>query len=287
MRSFARRIRASLCARLELSTLTRTLLEANWVALGNVLRTSGTADRLCREGHFEAGIVLYERATQLLLQLPGHEHQAMVAWQAANHSEPVADAWFPNDVRLARARLRAAALEKLGDLKRHCAAWLRRLVRCAVCVLALLVLVRGGWGAWQRRGEHELAENASWVVTPAYSEPDRGKVPRVKWFGNHAAYFFHSNNSEPPQLTVDLGSERRIKRVELSNRLDCCFERAAGVELWTSIDGVRFERVGKQEPAEAFRFLSFEFAPRRARYVRLSLPRAEYLHLAELKVFGA
>jgi hypothetical protein len=125
-----------------------------------------------------------------------------------------------------------------------------------------------------------------WSWTRGDGIESRGKVPRHSWFRRTADYFIHVDTMPRPALGIDLGAEYSVEGVSILNRLDCCQERARTLEVLTSVDNRKFEWAASHSPSEVFRQWRVNFAPRRARYVRLLLKEETCLHLAEVRIFG-
>lgn len=94
--------------------------------------------------------------------------------------------------------------------------------------------------------------------------------------------FFHTNETESPWVEVDLGEERALSRVTVTNRVDCCQERA--VPMVVSVRGEAGAARDVARKAEAFDTWEATFASTRARYVRLTVPRRTFLHLRNVEV---
>ncbi len=149
------------------------------------------------------------------------------------------------------------------------ARWLRVGSLAALSVVALFVALR----------EPNLARGAK-VSAP---NNENAHVPSAQQLvdGNRANLGFHVSQA-PHVVTIDLGRERKISRVVVYNRADCCGERAypLGIELG---DGTRFETVAeRQRPFNVWRA---RIAPKRARFVRLQSGNAAPFHLAEVEVY--
>jgi hypothetical protein len=95
--------------------------------------------------------------------------------------------------------------------------------------------------------------------------------------------FFHTKGEDAPWIIVDLETVRRLHRVEITNRLDCCRDRAQPLEVEVSKDGSTWKRVAYRRIE--FREWNPSFSPTDARFVRLRIPRPSLLHLARLAVY--
>lgn len=102
--------------------------------------------------------------------------------------------------------------------------------------------------------------------------------------GDQLAIGFHTGKTKDPWATIDLGQERRVSRIRIFNRRDCCGERSVPLIVELSRDGRRYVKVGRR------RHSFFEWTldlkkPALARYVRLERKGTEFFHLAEVEVY--
>jgi F5/8 type C domain len=98
-----------------------------------------------------------------------------------------------------------------------------------------------------------------------------------------------------PWWAVDLGEESLVSAIRIYNRqhhLETVQRRAAPLLIEASIDGDSWDVLFKTAPTHVFGGSDgtplFWEAPKavRARFVRISIPRKEHLHVAEVEVFG-
>lgn len=94
--------------------------------------------------------------------------------------------------------------------------------------------------------------------------------------------FFHTNDEERPWLQIDLGEERAVSRVVVTNRFDCCRERATPLVIEVRGATGGFREVARN--AAEFDDWDATFAATRARYVRLTVPRRTVLHLRNVEI---
>jgi len=95
---------------------------------------------------------------------------------------------------------------------------------------------------------------------------------------------FHSAEEKGPHIaTVDLGTVRRIHRVDVFNRVDCCGERALPLRLEVSSDRRSFRKLLVR--TDAFSLWKAEFPATEARYVRLVQKSDSAFHLSEIEVY--
>jgi hypothetical protein len=100
--------------------------------------------------------------------------------------------------------------------------------------------------------------------------------------GTQTSIFFHTEEEDSPWYEVDLGTPQTIARVEVTNRDDCCLERAVPLVVEVSDDRKKWRTVARR--ADSFREWEGKFAPLKARYVRLRVDRHSILHLAKVSV---
>lgn len=146
--------------------------------------------------------------------------------------------------------------------------WLR-----LVLVGAILGLVVIGARAWLRRPD--LAKGKSFW-TSSRSPVCPGAVLSC------AGLMFHTNEELNPWVEIDLGSQRVIRRIEVSNRADCCSDRAIPLIAEISRTGAQWTEVGRR--TTDFASWTAQFPPATARYVRLRVPRRTAFHLHAVAV---
>lgn len=93
---------------------------------------------------------------------------------------------------------------------------------------------------------------------------------------------FHTENENSPWIEYDLGAPRTVKRVEVTNRLDCCGDRAAPLLVEVSTDHTSWKEVARRDLE--FIVWTASFPRTTARYVRLRVPRPTALHLKEIVI---
>lgn len=95
---------------------------------------------------------------------------------------------------------------------------------------------------------------------------------------------FHSDEKGPHVVTVDLGAVRRIHRVDVFNRADCCQERAVPLRLEVSSDARSFRTLLVR--IDPFSLWKATFPATEARYVRLvQTSETVAFHLSEIEVY--
>jgi hypothetical protein len=93
---------------------------------------------------------------------------------------------------------------------------------------------------------------------------------------------FHTETENNPWVEIDLGAPRKVHRVEVINRSDCCADRAAPLVAEVSTDRVTWTQVARRD--EPFGSWRASFPARVARFVRLRAPRHTVLHLNAIAV---
>ena len=137
----------------------------------------------------------------------------------------------------------------------------------------------------------------------AQDKPARVSSALAGWAGSAAAavngrasgrFAFHTDLSLQPSWELDLQSVQQLKAVRLFNRGDACQERALGLQVEVSVDGQAYKLLhtqttpfgGLADGAPALVDLRAAQPPVCARYLRLSLPREDYLHLDQVEVYA-
>jgi hypothetical protein len=156
-------------------------------------------------------------------------------------------------------------------------ALLVRWVRILIPVLAVGVAV---WLPLRSLGSNIALHRPVAVVT---SHPYFGTDPKQLVDGDRQNLGFHTIQAPNQHVTIDLGSVRRISRVVVYNRSDCCQERAVPLRLEVSKDAGSFQIV--EERREPFDRWTVELPGTLARYVRLSDQRSDFFHLSEVEVY--
>ena len=93
---------------------------------------------------------------------------------------------------------------------------------------------------------------------------------------------FHTLEEENPWVEIDLGAIQAVRRVEVKNRTDCCWERVVPLVVEVSSDRAQWIEVARRDH-EFIRWTA-SFSRRHARYVRLRVAALSTLHLEEIAV---
>jgi len=97
-----------------------------------------------------------------------------------------------------------------------------------------------------------------------------------------ADLFFHTQSQDNPWVDFDLGGVKSVERVEVTNRSDCCADRAVPLIVEVSLDDQQWTQVARRD-AE-FTVWTADFPKRKARYVRFRAPRNTVLHFDDVVV---
>ncbi|MEP6654291.1 MAG: discoidin domain-containing protein [Myxococcales bacterium] len=100
---------------------------------------------------------------------------------------------------------------------------------------------------------------------------------------NHCAdLFFHTQPQDSPWIDFDLGAVKPVHRVEVTNRSDCCQERAIPLIVEVSVDDKQWIQVARRDTE--FAAWTATFPKQKARYVRFRVPRATSLHFDDVAI---
>jgi hypothetical protein len=165
-----------------------------------------------------------------------------------------------------RAMLDLADASKLRQLL-HRRRW--RAGFAAGALLAALVLLASL--AVHLLTPKDLAEGQPWTASSALPAVFTAKV------------VFHTKEELAPWFEIDLGHSKRVQKLYVKNRADCCQERAIPLVVELSNDRANWQMVARRDSP----FLLWEpsFSPVDARYVRLRVLRFTAFHLEQVKVF--
>ena len=100
--------------------------------------------------------------------------------------------------------------------------------------------------------------------------------------GACADLIFHTEEQMNPWVEYDLGAPKKIKRIEVKNRPECCHERAVPLVVEVSTDRNNWTEVARRDIE--FSTWTANFSARTARYVRLRVARTTTFHLKEVIV---
>lgn len=242
-----------------------------------LLREESTAETL-------AGMVDATPRPQLE-QLAGGPEQLGPALEALVDRSFVQTAALPEallaaDALAARSFVNEVLRQRLLPEQRTGRLKLQRAVRSLA--LAGLVLA-GGLSAWSyvkhARLGPDLAEGRPWRASSSYAVC---RPAEHRCAGTTTKMFFHTEEEKNPWLEIDLGKPQSFNRVDVTNRDDCCPDRAVPLVIEASADAKSWKQLARQD--RTFTVWEAEFAPETARYVRLRVPRRSILHLSKVSV---
>jgi hypothetical protein len=108
-----------------------------------------------------------------------------------------------------------------------------------------------------------------------------GYDPKRLVDGDRTKLGFHTEKA-PNEVRIDLGEPRRISRIVVSNRVDCCSERAVPLSIELEQSG-KFAEVARRDTV--FQRWRVDLTPTTTRFVRLVSHNTEPFHLNEVEVY--
>lgn len=156
----------------------------------------------------------------------------------------------------------------------------RRLSLLAGGAMALVALT---WAALRvaPRLRPDLAPTAAWTassVEPGYAAAGLG----ASSVGSAQPAFFHTAQQEDPWVRFDLVGRPEVGYVEVTNRGDCCFERAVPLLVEGDLGDGRWRELARRTTS-FFRW-STTFPRRRLRALRLRARGNTWLHLSVVEI---
>lgn len=184
------------------------------------------------------------------------------------------------DAEVSRAFVRRLIDLKVGPERRTGRLLLQRYVR-TFGVLALLVMCVVGGVLWFKQAtlKPDLAAGRPWRTS---STLETCRVQERYCASAHTDIFFHTLEERNPWLEIDLGKPTSFSLVEVTNRSDCCPDRAVPLVIEVGNDQTQWREVARRR--DTFSKWRAEFAPTTARYVRLRVTRRSLLHLEKVAV---
>jgi hypothetical protein len=188
----------------------------------------------------------------------------------------------PDQQASAAARLHAFAdrlIEPLALPRRaQERAWAKRI---QLLVAAVVVLVALGFALNSLRAPTDLAPSASWHASSHFAGECECQSPE-QTCASCPNFFFHTVEEDHPSVVFDLHRVESISAVEVGNRIDCCSDRALPLLVQVSTDRKRWKTVATR--TEAFTDFRADFPTERARWVKLSVGRRDFLHLRSVRL---
>ncbi len=108
----------------------------------------------------------------------------------------------------------------------------------------------------------------------------------------NGSYGFHTESADSPWWQVDLGAVHPLSKILVWNRCDIVQNRAYTLQILASLDGKQWQGVYAHD-GKAFggfpdnKPLAVALQAVQARYVKITVPGRNYLHLDEIEVFAA
>ncbi len=132
-----------------------------------------------------------------------------------------------------------------------------------------------------------ISADASCQISSHYG-PEQGSGKLLDAQDGEDAFAFHTENEPDANVVIDLKREKEIVGATILNRADDrpdIENRAASLAMWLSDDNRDWRCVWKADSAQPV--WSFELnQPQRARYVKIGLRDANFLHLKRVRIYG-
>jgi hypothetical protein len=146
-----------------------------------------------------------------------------------------------------------------------------------VCAISIVILFTAGIRRITKKPN--LAAGKPWTASSEYAtcHPDVGECAGVP-----TNVFFHTKSEDNPWFEYDFGAPLRFSSLTIVNRQDGVPERAVPLIVEVSNDKKTYSEVTRS--TETFDTWRPKFAPQQARYLRLRIPRATFLHLEKVEV---
>lgn len=160
--------------------------------------------------------------------------------------------------------------------------WVRRvkLVLVVLVLLSPLLLVAKSLLA-KRELSLDMAPSASWEASSRY-EPECSCQSPEQSCTACPNFFFCTAQENHPSVTFDLHGIRSLSAVVVDNRIDCCSERAVPLVVQVSSDHKHWKTVATRKTV--FDTWRADFPTEQTRWVRLSVSRNDFLHLARVRL---
>jgi hypothetical protein len=125
----------------------------------------------------------------------------------------------------------------------------------------------------------------TWSTRPPNLVPSAVRTQSSQWSacgsGECGNALFSTNLERNPWVQYDFGSKKSLHFISVTNRTDCCYERAIPLVVETSNDGRRW----KEQVRTNEQFMVWSAKLRgQARYVRLRVAKTSYLHLSTIVI---
>ncbi|MEN9577091.1 MAG: hypothetical protein RJA70_100 [Pseudomonadota bacterium] len=97
-------------------------------------------------------------------------------------------------------------------------------------------------------------------------------------------FFFSTGHQKQPSIVLDLLLPTDLVGVEVTNRQDCCYDRALPLTVLLSDDLTTWRELARR--TEPFYVWQIRVPQARARYVKLQVENESWLHLYQLRLFS-
>jgi hypothetical protein len=177
----------------------------------------------------------------------------------------------PEDATRARAFVQALLGELEGPRRRVERVLLQRWTRLMLIPVAVLALALG---IRQLTLGPNLAAKKPFRTSSSW--PGCASDPGCM------AQLFHTEPQNHPWVEFDLLKPTKIQRIEVTNRSDCCSERAVPLVAEVGMDQVNWTPISRRDAD--FSSWTINFPPRTARYVRLRVAGHSTFHLKDVAI---
>jgi len=196
--------------------------------------------------------------------------------------DPVARVVDPDGLKSVADRLIRHGAQRLRAHRRLLVAISLRWLLLALAVATVI----GAVLAASPIGREWLARNrlahATWKASSADAgQPLEGKMPP----SGEPTFFMHTKLEDNPWIELEIpgGVARRISRVVVANRSDCCYGRALPLVVEISPDRQSWTEVARR--TEPFEHWTARFVPTATRWIRLRVSRRSFLHLRDVAAY--
>jgi hypothetical protein len=187
---------------------------------------------------------------------------------------------LPRDAGLARDFVHALIARKLEPETQVGRLLLQRTVRTFGTLALLAAAITGLVIGIQRATlAPDLAAGKPWRASSIF---EACKPQEHYCASAHSDIFFHTLEEQDPWVEIDLRAPTSFAVVDVTNRSDCCPERAIPLVVEVSNDQQQWHEVARR--VDPFSQWHAKFKPQKARYVRLRALRRTLLHLEKVAV---
>lgn len=187
---------------------------------------------------------------------------------------------LPLEAASARSFSHALIAHKLAPERRVGRVLLQRAVRSFGLLAILAGFVAGGVLVTKRVNRApDIALGKPWRAS---STLEKCKPAEHYCASAKTDIFFHTVEEQEPWVEIDLGKPTRFSVVDITNRTDCCPDRAVPIVIEVGNDQAAWHKVASRK--ETFTEWHAQFAPQTARYVRVRSTRRTVFHLEKVAV---